>query len=214
MNNIQLHNVVPDIFSSREDLHSDIWCRDFGFERGKSYLIKAASGTGKSSLCSYLYGQRGDYRGDILFDGENVATFNTNRWCDIRQHHISVLFQDLKLFGELTSLENIEIKNNITHHKSLKEIELLFEEFGIGDKIHSRIDRMSFGQQQRVAFIRALCQPYDYILLDEPVSHLDDANGDILRDILLRETLAKGAALITTSIGKHMNIDYDVCLNL
>lgn len=214
MNNIQLHNVVPDIFSSREDLHSDIWCRDFGFERGKSYLIKAASGTGKSSLCSYLYGQRGDYRGDILFDGENVATFNTNRWCDIRQHHISVLFQDLKLFGELTSLENIEIKNNITHHKSLKEIELLFEEFGIGDKIHSRIDRMSFGQQQRVAFIRALCQPYDYILLDEPVSHLDDVNGDIMRDILLRETLAKGAALITTSIGKHMNIDYDVCLNL
>lgn len=214
MNNIQLHNVVPDIFSSREDLHSDIWCRDFGFERGKSYLIKAASGTGKSSLCSYLYGQRGDYRGDILFDGENVAAFNTNRWCDIRQHHISVLFQDLKLFGELTSLENIEIKNNITHHKGLKEIELLFEEFGIGDKIHSRIDRMSFGQQQRVAFIRALCQPYDYILLDEPVSHLDDANGDIMRDILLRETLAKGAALITTSIGKHMNIDYDVCLNL
>lgn len=214
MNNIQLHNVVPDIFSSREDLHSDIWCRDFGFERGKSYLIKAASGTGKSSLCSYLYGQRGDYRGDILFDGENVAAFNTNRWCDIRQRHISVLFQDLKLFGELTSLENIEIKNNITHHKSLKEIELLFEEFGIGDKIHSRIDRMSFGQQQRVAFIRALCQPYDYILLDEPVSHLDDANGDIMRDILLRETLANGAALITTSIGKHMNIDYDVCLNL
>ena len=214
MNNIQLHNVVPDIFSSREDLHSDIWCRDFGFERGKSYLIKAASGTGKSSLCSYLYGQRGDYRGDILFDGENVAAFNTNRWCYIRQRHISVLFQDLKLFGELTSLENIEIKNNITHHKSLKEIELLFEEFGIGDKIHSRIDRMSFGQQQRVAFIRALCQPYDYILLDEPVSHLDDANGDIMRDILLRETIAKGAALITTSIGKHMNIDYDVCLNL
>ena len=124
------------------------------------------------------------------------------------------MFQDLKLFGELTALENIEIKNNITHHKSLKEIELLFEELGIGDKIHSRTDRMSFGQQQRVALIRALCQPYNFILLDEPISHLDDRNSDTMRDILLREVRSNGASLIATSIGKHMNIDYDICLNL
>lgn len=214
MNKIQLNSVVPEIFASREDFCSDIWHRDFGFERGKSYLIKAASGTGKSSLCSYLYGQRGDYRGAILFDGEDINTFDTKRWCEIRQRHISVLFQDLKLFGELTALENIEIKNNITHHKGLKEIEQLFEEFGIGDKLHSRVDRMSFGQQQRVAFIRSLCQPYDFILLDEPISHLDDQNSDIMRDILLRETASNGAAIIATSIGKHMNIEYDVCLNL
>jgi ABC-type lipoprotein export system ATPase subunit len=214
VNKILLNSVVPEIFASREDFCSDIWHRDFGFERGKSYLIKAASGTGKSSLCSYLYGQRGDYRGAILFDGEDINTFDTKRWCEIRQRHISVLFQDLKLFGELTALENIEIKNNITHHKGLKEIEQLFEEFGIGDKLHSRVDRMSFGQQQRVAFIRSLCQPYDFILLDEPISHLDDQNSDIMRDILLRETASNGAAIIATSIGKHMNIEYDVCLNL
>ena len=107
-----------------------------------------------------------------------------------------------------------EIKNNITHHKSLKDIELLFEELGISDKIHSRIDRMSFGQQQRVAFIRSLCQPHDFILLDEPISHLDDHNSDVMRDILLREVRSSGASIIATSIGKHMNIDYDVCLNL
>lgn len=214
MNKIQLHNVVPEIFAQREDLRSDVWHNDFCFEQGKSYLIKAASGTGKSSLCSYLYGQRGDYRGVISFDGEDIATYNTNRWCEIRQKHISVLFQDLKLFGELTALENIEIKNSITHHKSLKDIELLFEELGISDKIHSRIDRMSFGQQQRVAFIRSLCQPHDFILLDEPISHLDDHNSDVMRDILLREVRSSGASIIATSIGKHMNIDYDVCLNL
>ena len=214
MNKIQLHNVVPEIFAQREDLRSDVWHNDFCFEQGKSYLIKAASGTGKSSLCSYLYGQRGDYRGVISFNGEDIATYNTNRWCEIRQKHISVLFQDLKLFGELTALENIEIKNSITHHKSLKDIELLFEELGISDKIHSRIDRMSFGQQQRVAFIRSLCQPHDFILLDEPISHLDDHNSDVMRDILLREVRSSGASIIATSIGKHMNIDYDVCLNL
>lgn len=214
MNNITLSNVVPEIFASREDLHSDIWHTEVTLERGKRYLIEAASGTGKSSLCSYLYGQRGDYRGDILFDGENVASYSTNKWCDIRQRHISILFQDLKLFGELTALENVRIKNDITHTKDLKSIVDWFEELGIGDKQHSRIDRMSYGQQQRVALIRALCQPYSFILLDEPISHLDDKNSDIMRDIILREAAAQGAAVIATSIGKHMNIDYDKCLRL
>uniref|UniRef100_UPI004055FF4E ATP-binding cassette domain-containing protein n=1 Tax=Alistipes sp. TaxID=1872444 RepID=UPI004055FF4E len=214
MNNITLSNVVPEIFASREDLHSDIWHTEVTLERGKRYLIEAVSGTGKSSLCSYLYGQRGDYRGDILFDGENVASYSTNKWCDIRQRHISILFQDLKLFGELTALENVRIKNDITHTKDLKSIVDWFEELGIGDKLHSRIDRMSYGQQQRVALIRALCQPYSFILLDEPISHLDDKNSDIMRDIILREAAAQGAAVIATSIGKHMNIDYDKCLRL
>lgn len=214
MNEIKLHYVVPEIFAQREDLSSDIWRSDIVFERGKSYLIKAVSGTGKSSLCSYMYGQRGDYRGDILFDGENISSFTTNRWCDVRQREISILFQDLKLFGELTALQNVEIKNNITNTKSLAEIVSLFEELGIVDKLHARVDHMSFGQQQRVALIRALCQPYDFILLDEPISHLDDCNSDIMRDIVVREAKRRGAGIIATSIGKHMNIDYDICLSL
>lgn len=214
MNEIRLHNVVPEIFAQREGLQSDIWLQDITLQRGKSYLIRAVSGTGKSSLCSYLYGQRGDFHGEILFDGENITSYNISQWCEIRQREISILFQDLKLFGELTALQNIEIKNDITHTKSQNEIVALFEEFGIGDKLHSRIDHMSFGQQQRVALIRALCQPFSFLLLDEAISHLDDTNSDIMRDIVMREVKAHNAALIVTSIGKHMNIDYDVCLNL
>ena len=214
MDRIELKGVVPEIFATREQTISDIWFKDICFERGKSYLIYATSGTGKSSLCSFLYGQRGDYRGNILFDGEDVNIYDTNRWSDIRQHEIAILFQELRLFGELTALENVLIKNNITNHKSEAEIVALFEELGIADKLHSRIDRMSYGQQQRVALIRALCQPYSFLLLDEPISHLDDANSDIMRDVILREAKKQGAAIIATSIGKQMNIDYDLCLNL
>ena len=111
-------------------------------------------------------------------------------------------------------MENVEIKNRITNHRTKEQIVTWFEELGIGDKLTSRIDRMSYGQQQRVALIRALCQPYDFILLDEPISHLDDKNSDIMRDIVLREAKASGAAVIATSIGKHMNIDYDKILRL
>lgn len=214
MNSITLSNVVPEIFASRENLRSDLWQIEITFERGHSYLIEAASGTGKSSLCSYLYGQRGDYRGTILFDKEDIARFSTNRWSAIRQISLSILFQDLRLFGELTALENVEIKNRLTRHQSTATIERWFEQLGIADKLHSRIDRMSYGQQQRVALIRALCQPIDFLLLDEPISHLDDNNSDIMRDIILEETKQQGAAIIATSIGKHMNIDYDKRLSL
>jgi ABC-type lipoprotein export system ATPase subunit len=214
MDIIRLNRVVPQIFSNREDLSGDIWGKDFSFERGKHYLINASSGTGKSTLCSYLYGQRGDYQGTILFDNSDISTLSTNQWCEIRQQSISHLFQDLKLFGELTALQNVEIKNNITHSKSQSEILALFEELGISDKIDTRIDRISFGQQQRVALIRALCQPYSFLLLDEPISHLDDANSEIMRTIIERDAKAKGAGIIATSIGKHINFDYDLCLNL
>lgn len=214
MKEIRLSGVVPDIFAKRNDIVSDIWNTDAIFERGKTYLVEAASGTGKSSLCSYLYGQRGDYRGIISFDGEDVSRYNINHWCSIRQKNISILFQDLRLFGELTALENIEIKNRITHHRDTKQIETWFEELGIADKQHARIDKMSYGQQQRVALIRALCQPCDFLLLDEPISHLDDKNSDIMRDIIMREAASSGFAVVTTSIGKHMNMEYDKILRL
>ena len=214
MERITLERVLPEIFASRGDISSDIWLRDVSFERGKRYLVRAESGTGKSSLCSYIYGQRGDYRGAIRFDDKDVSRYDSVRWSTIRKGNISILFQELRLFGELTALENVWIKNSITNFKSKEEIVALFEELGIADKLDSRTDRLSFGQQQRVALIRALCQPFDFLLLDEPISHLDDRNSDVMRDVILREVAKQGAGLIATSIGKHMNIDYDNILCL
>lgn len=214
MDKITLNNAVAEIFAQREDLRSDVWLNHATFERGKIYLIEAESGTGKSSLCSYLYGQRGDYRGEILFDERDIRRFTTAEWCRVRQHSLSILFQDLKLFGELTALENVEIKNRISPTLTHQEIVSLFEELGIGDKLSSRINRMSYGQQQRVALVRALAQPIDFLLLDEPISHLDDRNSDIMRDIILRYSRREGFGVITTSIGKHMTFDYDKVLKL
>lgn len=214
MDRISLNNVVPEIFASREDLKSDIWHREVRFERGKSYLVRAESGTGKSSLCSYIYGQRGDYKGVISFDNKNISRLNSVQWSGIRQAEISILFQELRLFGELTAMENVWIKNSITNFKTREEVMALFEELGIADKLNTRTAHLSYGQQQRVALIRALCQPFSFLVLDEPISHLDDKNSDVMRDVILREVKAQGAGLIATSIGKQMNIDYDICLNL
>ena len=214
MSNIRLNNVIPEIFAERKDLRSDVWNTDLMFEQGKKYLIEADSGTGKSSLCSYIYGLRGDYRGRIEINEDDISRFSTNKWCDIRQSTISILFQDLRLFGELTAMENIQIKHRLNKVQNKRVITNWFEQLGIADKIDTRIDHMSYGQQQRVALIRALCQPFEFLFLDEPISHLDDRNSDIMRDIVITEVERQGAALIATSIGKHMNIEYDKILSL
>ena len=214
MNTIKLKGVVPEIFASNKELRSEVWLSDVEFEQGKRYLIKADSGTGKSSLLSYIYGQRGDYRGDILFNDQTILTLSSHDWCMIRQSMLSILFQDLKLFGELTALENVEIKNRLTKTQPTRIIKGWFEELGIADKLKTRVDHLSYGQQQRVALIRALCQPFNFLLLDEPISHLDDRNSEVMRDIIIREATRQGAGIIATSIGKHMDMEYNKILSL
>jgi ABC-type phosphate/phosphonate transport system ATPase subunit len=85
---------------------------------------------------------------------------------------------------------------------------------GIPDKQDVKIGRMSFGQQQRVALMRSLVQPFDFLVADEPVSHLDDQNASIMGDIMMQEVRRQGAGLIVTSIGKHMELTYDKVVQL
>lgn len=208
MNTITFDNVVPHVFRG-QSLKSEVWGHRLTFARGEKYLIEAASGTGKSSLCSFLYGYRHDYDGSIVFDDTDVRSMGRDAWREVRQHSVSLLFQELRLFTELTALENIELKNNLTHYKTREEIVSLLERVGLADKVNAVTGRMSFGQQQRVAFVRALCQPFDFILLDEPVSHLDESNSDIMGTILDEELTRRGAGMIATSIGKHIRMDYN-----
>ena len=56
MDKIELKNALPEVFASRDDIRSEIWHREVTFERGHLYLVEAGSGTGKSSLCSYIIG--------------------------------------------------------------------------------------------------------------------------------------------------------------
>ena len=214
MNTIQFKYVIPQVFASREEQNSDVWQQDITFEKEKVYLMEAESGKGKSTFCSYLIGYRHDYSGQVLFDDVDACSLKVADWTGIRQQHISMLFQELRLFPELTAMENVMIKNNLTGYKSREEIINWFEMLGIPDKKDVKIGRMSFGQQQRVALIRSLVQPFDFLVADEPVSHLDDQNARIMGDILMQEVRRQGAGLIVTSIGKHMDLNYDKVVQL
>ena len=214
MEKIKFDNVLPDVFAGKPDLQSDVWKRELDFSKGKKYLIEADSGRGKSTFCSYIIGYRKDYSGKILFDDVEASNMNIKIWTDARRFNLSYVFQELRLFPELTAFENVEIKNRLTKFKSKEDISIWFERLGIADKTDEKVRFMSFGQQQRVAMMRALAQPFDFIIADEPISHLDDGNSRTMGRIMEEEAESQGAGIIITSIGKHIEMQYDSILKL
>ena len=110
MQKIELINTLPAVFAGA-DVHSEVWHCHVTLERGRRYLVTAESGTGKSSMCSYIYGHRRDYSGTIAFDGADVRGLTIEQWCEVRRRHIAYLPQEMRLFAELTVLENIALKN-------------------------------------------------------------------------------------------------------
>lgn len=218
INKITISNVLPEVFAGmeREDpvASSQVWLRDVEFKRETAYLIEAESGTGKTSLCSFIYGLRTDYSGNILFDGADSRAFSIDRWCEIRRTELAFLPQEMHLFAELTVAENIDIKNNLTHHKSKSWIQQTLERLEIADKLNQPAGKLSVGQQQRVAIVRALCQPFSFLLIDEPVSHLDARNNAIVASIVAEEALSAGASVIATSVGNKLSLEFNTTLLL
>lgn len=218
INEISLSATLPHVFSGMEKqapvCNSQIWLSDVRFTRPAFYMIEAESGTGKSSLCSFIYGSRGDYRGTVAFDGRDVRSLTIDEWCRIRTHALAYLPQEMHLFPELTVEENILIKNRLTDCRSGQWIRQALERLEIPEKISSPAGLLSVGQQQRVAIIRALCQPFDFILIDEPVSHLDARNNSIVASLIEEEARANSAGVLATSVGNKINLPIETTLLL
>ncbi len=211
INKIILDNTLPRVFVGAEHdspvKDSAVWLRHVEFARPGAYLVEAESGTGKSSLCSFIYGNRRDYVGRILFNDIDISTLSVSQWCEIRRNSLALLPQEMRLFPELTALENIQIKNRLTQRYSETEIIAMLDRLEISHKAHQRAAHLSIGQQQRVAIVRALCQPFDFIILDEPVSHLDTRNNAIAAQLIVEHAQANEAAIITTSVGNPLLLD-------
>ena len=192
LNSIVLRHVIPDIFkdgnSNQPTPESEVWMEEVVFKRGEFYMIQAESGTGKSSLCSFIYGNRGDYSGEILFDGTDIRTFDVDEWCRRRTNSLALLPQEMRIFPELTALENIQIKNRLTNFKTDKEILEMLERLELSDKTDTKASKMSVGQ---------------------PVSHLDTRNNASVAELIREEASRQGAGIIATSVGYDISLDFN-----
>ena len=197
--------------SESEISDSDIYLSEkVIFEDEKKYLIKANSGQGKTSVLNFIYRSNANFEGKINYEPnpENENVFK------LRIDKISYVFQDFKLFDNLTVFENIQLKNKLTNFKSETEINNLIDKVGLSHKRNSLVKKISLGQKQRVAIIRALCQPFQFFLLDEPFSHLDKSNIKILSDIIKEEIKQQKSGLIIASLDDEYFFEYDKIFKL
>jgi ABC-type lipoprotein export system ATPase subunit len=215
---IRFNSVIPNVFvgSLPEGGPSDVWQQVLNFHRGKSYLIEAASGRGKSSFCTFLCGLRSDYQGEIAsLDAQGHAIGKTkDEGCILRRQSLAMMFQDHRLFPELTAVENVMLKSLLTNFYTEEQVRQMLIKLGLQNRLDTPCARLSLGQQQRVAFVRTLAQPADFFLLDEPISHLDMANAEIMSAMLKERQQKDGAGVIVTSIGNRLPYEYDNIIKL
>ena len=202
---IKLQQVIPVFIEKEKTDHSKLWGQDIVFDKSSNVQIIAPSGSGKTSLVHFLYGLRKDYSGTILYDRDDIRDFDAERFSGWRQNHISVIFQDLRLFGEQTVFENINIKRILSPFHREDKIHSMAERLGIGNKITKPLKTCSYGEQQRIAIIRSLMQPFDFLLADEPFSHLDEQNRGKAMELMQEEAAARNAGIILADLKR---LDY------
>lgn len=207
--NIELQNLIPLPMYDVRFSDKSIWNNQITFQKGNNYLISAPSGTGKTSLFSFIYGIRKDYRGDILFNGKSILMLKLNEWSKIRKYNFSFVFQDMQLIPDLTAGENLLLKNTLTYFKTEKEIKEMMDFMGLKNKWNQKCRTMSLGQQQRVAIIRALLQPFDFLFLDEPFSHIDTDNIIKATELINNACKNSNGNIIMAGLGEKYYFNYD-----
>ena len=211
----RFEKMIPLPLLEQDTEGSEVWeAQSLLLEQGKSYVIEAPSGRGKTSLLSVMYGIRTDYRGEVFLEDSNIKSFSWRDWSALRKKRLSIIFQGLELFDDLSTLENIQLKNNITGHVSKEKIEELVQALGMEPYLHRKAGILSFGQQQRVAIIRALVQPFDFLLADECFSHMDKENTLKAYQLIQHECEVRNAGLVLTSLNKTELSGIDVKLKL
>jgi ABC-type lipoprotein export system ATPase subunit len=193
---------------------SGIWDTEVSFEKGKNYLVTAPSGKGKSTFLHILYGLRDDYEGRATYDGRTLREIPAEEWAEIRCRISSMVFQDLRLFLDLSVRENLLLKNQLTAALTEDRIRDMAKQLGIGELWDKKASTLSYGQRQRVAIVRGLCQPFDYLFLDEPFSHLDEENIRIASELIRERSEECGAGLLHVSLGEPYFFDYQATYSL
>lgn len=212
---IELRQVIPEPLESLGlNPRSEVFNTDLRFEAGKYYLVKAPSGKGKSTLLHIIYGLRTDFTGGLQLEDAGSERFTPDQWADWRQARLSIVFQDLRLFEQLTAFENIWLKAQLQGSKTAAEVRNMAQQLGIEELLDKPVSTLSYGQRQRVAIIRSLCQPFDFLLLDEPFSHLDPSNTEKALSLIRATCEAQGAGLILVSLGEDFPLNFERVLEL
>ncbi len=196
---ITIKQLAPTFLEKEKIQRSEIWNKEISFNKGEKIQLVAPSGSGKTSFVHFLYGMRKDYTGAVLFNGQEIAKMTAAQTAAMRSGQMSIVFQDLRLFIDHSALENISIKR-VLNPFGEDRISEMAERLGVLSKLKQAAGICSYGERQRIAIIRALQQPFDFIVLDEPFSHLDEANSKKALALIEEEAAKRNAGIILADL--------------
>lgn len=211
---IEFQNVLPKPLVEIARTDESLWNSHVIFESGKRILLNASSGKGKTTFVHTLMGLRTDFTGVVLIDSKNTKSFSSDQWVELRQQKIAVVYQDLQLFPQLTVEENLKLKAELTGSFDIDFAKNKIEFLGLKEKWNQPCGLLSMGQQQRVAIVRALIQPFEWLVMDEPFSHLDQNNTNLCMQLINERCKEINAGFILTTLdaNNNLNFDYEVKL--
>lgn len=158
--------------------------------------IVGASGAGKSTLLHLLGGLDKPDDGQILFKDQAIEQAGEKDLSFFRRQSVGFVFQFHHLLPEFTALENVLIPTMILRKGSRQRAEELLKEVGLGERMSHKPAKLSCGEHQRVAIVRALINEPEMILADEPTGSLDTQTGDEVYSLLTRLTRERGKTMI------------------
>ncbi|MCI8644628.1 MAG: ABC transporter ATP-binding protein [Lachnospiraceae bacterium] len=174
-------------------------------EAGKLYAILGPSGSGKTTLLSLLGGLDAPTKGEVLFDGENIAAKGLEYH---RRNHISLIFQSYNLIDYMTPIENVRLT-------AKQDAVPILERLGLKkDEISRNVLKLSGGQQQRVAIARALASDNPIILADEPTGNLDEDTAMEITAVLKESAHTFGKCVVVVTHSGEVAKQADVVLEI
>ena len=168
--------------------------------KGELVFVVGASGAGKSTLLKLLFREEEPSEGQILVGGKDIARLNRRGVARLRRS-IGLVFQECKLLGGLTALQNVSLAAEVVGvsrgASRIKAYQLL-RELGLKDRHDAKPLTLSAGEQQRVAIARALINDPMLVLADEPTGNLDAEAADETMRVLLRMRERGATVMIAT----------------
>ena len=167
----------------------------FDVRAGEWIAIMGPSGSGKTTLINILGGLDRPTSGRAIVDGVNVGTLGERELTRYRAEKIGFVFQGFYLVPYLSAVENVMLAQYFHSTADEAEAAEALVRVGLGDRLEHLPSQLSGGEQQRVALARALINHPKLILADEPTGNLDEANEQVVLD-LLRELHRSGHTIL------------------
>ena len=201
---LELNNVSKNYIEGNTT-HSVLNDFDLNFRKGEIVILLGKSGSGKSTLIHIISGIDIPDSGSVKIDGKDITKLSEKDRTLIRRHKIGFIFQFFNLIPTLTVKENLQLPLELNNDSDQEErIKSILSEVGLLDRANTYPDKLSGGEQQRIAIARALIHDPDIILADEPTGNLDYETGLQIVDLLDRVVKQKGKTMIMVTHSKDV----------